>query len=293
MSLTWWHHIPMVEWVSVLGLLGLIVGSFLNVVIYRLPRIIQQEWEEECQHTAPLPLNAPSHYDLTHFSLLFPASHCPFCQHPLSWWENIPLVSFLLQKGHCRHCHAKIAWHYPLIELTSLIGSIVIALYFKISPQTLMACLFFWILLSAVVIDFKHQLLPDLLNYILLWCGLLYNTQPTGWSPLPDAVIGAVAGYLSLWTLYWIFKILTKKEGMGYGDFKLFAALGAWFGWQSLPSMLFLAGLGASLFGISMILLNKFDRHTPMPFGPFLAFGGGMTLFFQQKIQFFFVMFSL
>lgn len=277
-------------WVSLMGLLGLLIGSFLNVVIYRLPLMLKYEWEEECQRlpdyateTTPPP---------TRFDLLFPASHCPHCHHSLSWWENIPVLSFLWQRGRCRHCQAPIAWQYPLIELGSAIGSACIAYYFKITPHALMACLFFWILLSAVMIDFQHQLLPDLLNYILLWCGLLYNSQPHGWTPLPEAVIGAAAGYLTLWSLYWIFKILTQKEGMGYGDFKLFAALGAWFGWQSLPSILLLAGLSASLFGIVMILLRQFKSNTPMPFGPFLAFGGFFTLFLGQKIQLFFVMLS-
>lgn len=286
------NTLPLTMWVSLIGLFGLLIGSFLNVVIYRLPLMLQYEWEEEChrlpEHATELGKVQPSRFDL-----LFPASHCPHCHHPLSWWENIPVLSFVWQRGHCRHCHTPISWQYPLIELVSALGSAWIAYSFKITPHTLMACLFFWVLLSAVIIDFQHQLLPDLLNYILLWCGLLYNTQPHGWTPLPEAVIGAAVGYLSLWSLYWIFKILTHKEGMGYGDFKLFAALGAWFGWQSLPSILLLAGLSASLFGIVMMLMRQFNHNTPMPFGPFLAFGGMFTLFLGQKIQLFFVMLSI
>jgi len=258
-------------------LLGLLVGSFLNVVIYRLPLMLQREWREQCQEFLALedpPVPAP-HFVL--FNLSRPGSHCPQCRHALSAGENIPVLSWLLQRGKCRHCTAPISPRYPLLEIATALLSCLIASRFGFSWLTLALLPFTWTLIVLAMIDFDHQLLPDDLTLPLLWGGLLVNTQ--GWlSTLESAVWGAIAGYLALWTIYWLFKLLTGREGMGYGDFKLLAALGAWLGWQALPQIILLSSLVGAVTGIALMLAKGHARDMPIPFGPFLAGAGLLAL---------------
>lgn len=259
-------------------LLGLVVGSFLNVVIYRTPKIMQREWHNNCLELQGLEIPAATKY-----SLAQPRSACPNCGHMISVLENIPLISYLLLKGKCRSCKASIGARYPLIEaLTGLLVGLI-SWKFGYSSLSVFACLFMFALIALTFIDFDTQLLPDAITLPLLWLGLLFNLN-TGFTDLNSAVIGAIAGYISLWSIYWAFKLVTGKEGMGYGDFKLLAAIGAWFGWQLLPAVILLSSILGAGIGIALIILTKRGRETPMPFGPFLAIGAIAALFFGPKL---------
>jgi leader peptidase (prepilin peptidase)/N-methyltransferase len=261
---------------------GLLIGSFLNVVIYRLPLMMQNEWRSQCHEFLNMPpaaLSAP----FAHFNLAQPCSHCPHCKHPLGALENIPVVSFLLQGGKCKHCLTPISMRYLTVETVTAILSYVIATHYGFTWLTLALLIFTWCLLALAIIDFDHQLLPDQITLPLLWLGLLINSQ--GWlTNLESAVWGAVGGYLILWVIYWIFKLLTGKEGMGFGDFKLLAALGAWLGWQTLPQIILLSSLVGSLVGISLIVSKGRDKNIPIPFGPYLASAGFLALLYGDTI---------
>ncbi|AOY92683.1 prepilin peptidase [Cupriavidus sp. USMAA2-4] len=255
------------------GLLGLAVGSFLNVVIHRLPRMMEHD---EANYIAELrgePLPHPSRYNLA-----VPGSACPHCGHTLAPWENIPVLSYLLLRGRCSACHAPIGARYPLVELASGVLSVLAAWHFGPTWQGLAALVLVWMLLALTMIDADTQLLPDQLTQPLLWLGLLLNLAGV-FASLADAVIGAAAGYLLLWSVYWLFKLVRGKEGMGYGDFKLMAALGAWFGWQALPALVLLSSVVGLLFGLVRIALRRQHRDTPFPFGPFIAGAGLLVLF--------------
>jgi len=263
------------------GTLGLIIGSFLNVVIHRLPIIMNRAWTSECREH--LGETSPESGELARFNLLTPASRCPHCNHRISALENIPVISYLLLKGHCADCNTAISPRYPIIELTTALLSVITALHFGYSVQMVMALGFTWALIPLFLIDFDHQLLPDSITLPLLWAGLLLSLFNV-FIDSHSSIVGAMAGYLSLWSIYHLFKLVTGKEGMGYGDFKLLAAIGAWVGWQALPVViLFSSVVGASI-GILLIVLKGRDHSQPMPFGPFLAVAGWMTLLWGNDI---------
>ena len=262
------------------GALGLVVGSFLNVVIYRLPVMMERSWIRECkEHTA-----GPADTDEQHpFNLLTPASRCPQCNHRITAAENIPVISYLFLRGRCSDCGAAISMRYPAVELTTAILSVITALHFGYSLQTLAALGFTWALIPLFLIDFDHQILPDSITLPLLWSGLLLSLFNL-FVDSHTSIIGAVAGYLSLWTIFHVFKLLTGKEGMGYGDFKLLGALGAWVGWQSLPVVILFSSVVGAVIGITLILFKGRDHSQPMPFGPFLAAAGWITLLWGNDI---------
>ena len=262
----------------VAGLLGLLVGSFLNVVIHRLPRMMESEWQTQC---AELRGEVPP--DAEKLSLVSPRSRCPTCGHGIGALENVPIVSWLALRGKCAHCRAPISARYPIVEaLTGLLTGFAAA-QFGFDWSALGAILLIWSLIALAFIDFDTTYLPDVITLPLLWCGLLFNLYGV-FANLPTAVIGAMAGYLSLWSVYWAFKLLTRKEGMGYGDFKLLAALGAWLGWQMLPLIVLLSSLVGAIVGILLIILAKKGRNVPIPFGPYLATAGLFALFWGDEI---------
>ena len=274
------EQIPELLYVCVI-ILGVLVGSFLNVVIYRLPVMMEREWKSECAETFP---EANIKVDDEVFNLVVPRSRCPQCNHLIGSTENIPLFSWLIQKGCCKHCACKISKRYPSIELLTGIMSLVVAFVVPFGWPLFFALVFTWVLISLTFIDFDTMLLPDQLTLPLLWLGLLVNVSAT-FSGLTDAVIGAAVGYLSLWSIYWAFKLLTGKEGMGYGDFKLFAALGAWFGWQALPLIILLSSCAGAVIGIALMATSKNKQSQPMPFGPYLAIAGWIYLVYGIELN--------
>lgn len=265
-------------WITLLGVLGLLVGSFLNVVIHRLPRMLEAEWAAQCAEFEDREPPPPCPE-----TLVKPRSRCPNCQHTIAARDNIPVLSWLLLRGRCRHCRHGISFRYPLFELATGLLFALSAHLWGVSLATLGACVLIAMLIALTGIDFDTQLLPDDLTFPLLWLGLLFNLWNT-FTPLPDAVIGAMAGYLSLWSVFWVFKWITGKEGMGYGDFKLLAALGAWLGWHQLPAIIFLSAAVGSVVGIGLIVLARHGRHVPIPFGPYLAGAGILVLFLGDTL---------
>ena len=263
-------------------LLGLLVGSFLNVVAYRLPLMMQLAWRAQCAELADQAFEAPPHGRDGRFDLWGPRSGCCQCGTPIAARHNVPILSYLCLRGCCASCGAPISRRYPLIETGTALASLVVAIQFGASWQTLVALPFTWTLIALAAIDIDHQLLPDSLTLPLLWAGLLVSLLPVSGAPLfvplPEAVIGAMAGYLSLWSVYQLFRWITGKEGMGYGDFKLLAALGAWLGWQLLPLVIVLSACAGAVVGGLGLLLRGRSRETPIPFGPFLAAAGWIAL---------------
>ena len=259
---------------------GLLVGSFLNVVIYRLPVMMERAWQIEARAILSLPEQPPA----TPFNLAKPASRCPVCGHQIRWYENIPLLSWLFLRGRCSSCSTAISARYPLIELGAGLIAAVTAWHVGYSLWLWALIPAGWVLLALAMIDFDTTLLPDDLTYPLMWAGLLLAV--TGISPvsLNDAVLGAAAGYLALWSVYWAFKLLTGKEGMGYGDFKLLAALGAWLGWQLLPLVILLSSLVGAVVGGALLLSGLVKRDQGIPFGPYLAGAGWIALLWGEQI---------
>ena len=260
------------------AVLGLIVGSFLNVVVHRLPIIMERDWQCQC---AELRGEQPPVQDA--LSLAVPRSRCPACGYPISALENIPIISWLALRGKCSACHAAISPRYPLIEALSGLLCAFAAAHFGYGWPVAGALLLIWSLLALSFIDFDTQLLPDSITLPLLWTGLLFNLFGV-YTDLQSAVIGAIAGYLALWSVYWGFKLATGKEGMGYGDFKLLAALGAWLGWQVLPLTILLSSLVGAVVGIALIILARRGRNVPIPFGPYLAAAGMLALFWGREL---------
>ena len=272
-------------------LLGLVVGSFLNVVIYRLPIMLEREWRSQAADVlagtgpATVPTPAPPR-----FTLITPGSACPNCKAPIRPWQNIPVVSWLMLRGRCASCKHGISARYPAVELATGIFSAWAAWHFGFGVPAACALLITWALIALTGIDLDHQLLPDSITLPLLWAGLLAAVLvgPKVGSTLPvsaqDALIGAMAGYVSLWLVFHVFRLITGKEGMGYGDFKLFAALGAWLGWKLLPVIILLAAATGALLGIAMILLRGRDRSAPMPFGPYLAAAGWLAMMYGGSL---------
>ncbi|MFN3162155.1 MAG: prepilin peptidase [Pseudohongiellaceae bacterium] len=270
--------------------LGLLVGSFLNVVVYRLPIMLQREWKQQCCEYLELDNTEPDSNagskKFTTFNLHKPDSHCPNCNHKIRPWENIPVVSYLALGGKCSSCKTPISLRYPGVEAVTGLLSGLVAFTFGPTWLTLTLLLLTWSLVALTLIDYDTQLLPDDITLPLMWLGLLVNTVDLGFGvSAADAVIGAIAGYLSLWIFYWVFKLATGKEGMGYGDFKLLAALGAWMGWQSLLPIVILSSLVGAVYGIAMIIIAGRDRSQPMPFGPYLAGAGFIMLIWGPQLS--------
>lgn len=270
---------PSEFWLITITLVSLCVGSFLNVVIYRIPKILEFQWYEECKEI----FNLTNTKNITKISLSQPASSCPNCQHKIKFYENIPILSYIFLGGKCSQCKQKISLRYPLIELLTAAISFICIYYFGVNSKGIFAVILIWFLIALTFIDFDTQLLPDNLTLPLLWLGLLVNLQSI-FIPISDAVIGAMVGYLSLWGVFWIFKLLTGKEGMGYGDFKLLSALGAWLGWQMILPIILMASFVGAVVGISLIVASKLGKNVPIPFGPYLAGGGVLALFFGDTI---------
>lgn len=260
------------------ALLGLCVGSFLNVVIHRLPRMMEREWQAQCAELHGQPASTAEIYNLAR-----PRSQCPHCGHRIGALENIPLLSYLLLRGRCRGCAQPISARYPLIELVTGLLSAAVVWHFGPTLQAAGALLLLWALIGLTFIDLDTQLLPDSITLPLLWLGLAFNLHGT-FTDLPTAVIGAMAGYLALWSVFWLFKLVTGKEGMGYGDFKLLAALGAWLGWQMLPAIILLSSVVGAVVGIVLIVFARHGRHIPIPFGPYLAAAGLIALFWGKTL---------
>jgi leader peptidase (prepilin peptidase)/N-methyltransferase len=272
----------------VVVLLGLTVGSFLNVVIYRLPIMMEREWRRHCaeldeassptEGETPNPEQAPETFNLS-----TPRSRCPHCGHAITALENIPVLSYLWLRGRCSDCGAKISLRYPLIEAITALLSVLVAWHFGFSWPALAGLFFTWALIALTMIDFDHHLLPDSITLPFLWLGLGLSLWVVFVDPA-SAIIGALAGYLSLWLVYWGFKLLTGKEGMGYGDFKLLAMLGAWMGWKMLPVIILLSSAVGAVVGITLILFRGRDRNIPIPFGPYLAAAGWIALLWGEDL---------
>ncbi len=260
-------------------LLSLLIGSFLNVVIYRLPKMLLHDWQTQAREI----LNLPAETSGKIFNLILPNSSCPHCSHEIKPWENIPIISYLFLRGKCSACKAPISPRYPLVELSCGLLSAYIAWHFGFTWQTGAMLVLTWGLLAMSLIDADHQILPDSLVLPLLWLGLIINQFGLFTSPA-DALWGAIAGYLSLWSVYWLFKLVTGKEGMGYGDFKLLAMLGAWGGWQILPLTILLSSLVGAVLGLIMLKLRNAETSTPIPFGPYLAIAGWIALLWGDQI---------
>lgn len=260
-------------------IIGVMVGSFLNVVIHRLPRMMERLWHQQCAE-----LRGENIHNLAPYNLVTPRSTCPQCGHRITPLENIPIISYLFLRGYCSQCHTRISLHYPIVEGLTGIMSGFTAWHFGFGLIALTALFFIWAMIALTFIDLDRQLLPDAITLPLLWLGLLFNLN-NGFIDIRSAVIGAVAGYLVLWTIYWGFKLITGKEGMGYGDFKLLAAIGAWLGWQMLPLVILFSSFVGGIIGIFLIISRKSQRSATIPFGPYLAGGGLIALFWGNKIN--------
>jgi leader peptidase (prepilin peptidase)/N-methyltransferase len=270
--------------------LGLVIGSFLNVVIYRLPIMLEREWQAQALELVPAAVAGGGADAAPRFTLSVPRSACPRCNAPISAWQNIPVVSWIALRGRCASCKAPISVRYPLVELATGALSAAVAWQFGFGVAAACALVVTWALIALTGIDVDHQLLPDGITLPLLWGGLLASVLLTGvdGQAVPvsprDAIIGAAAGYLSLWSVFQLFRLVTGKEGMGYGDFKLFAALGAWLGWKQLPLVILLAAATGAMLGIFMIVLRGRDRAAPMPFGPYLAAAGWLAMMYGNNL---------
>lgn len=274
--------------VAVAFAFALLIGSFLNVVIYRLPLMMEREWREQCDEVAKMPVT-----DMPdgRFDLIIPRSRCPACGKQIQAWQNIPVISYLLLKGRCANCEHPISIRYPLIELLTAGLVAIVAWRFGFGWEALMAIFLTFSLVSISFIDIDHQLIPDSIVLPLLWVGLamslfhpVVGTEALFIEP-KDAIVGAIAGYLSLWSVYQLFKMVTGKEGMGFGDFKLLAALGAWLGWQALPLIIMMSAVVGAAIGISLVVFRRHERSVPIPFGPYLAAAGWITLLYGETIK--------
>lgn len=267
-----------VFFVSCTTILGLMIGSFLNVVIYRLPEMMKRNWLQQCAE-----FQGEAIQTLPEFNLFTPRSTCIHCGHKITAWENIPIISYLFLRGRCSQCHTRISPRYPIVEAATAIISGFVAWHFGYGFVALTALIFVWSLIALAAIDLDTQLLPDDITLPLLWIGLLVNINH-GFTDIQSAVIGAIAGYLSLWSIYWCFKLITGKEGMGYGDFKLLAAIGAWLGWSMLPLVILFSSLVGALVGMGLILTAKLNKNIPIPFGPYLVGGALIALFWGEQL---------
>lgn len=274
-------HTPWLLYLTV-TLVSLCIGSFLNVVILRLPKMMHQDWRCQCEEFLEVPEGDRSKEEPV--TLSKPASTCPSCGHRIRAWENIPVISYLMLGGKCASCKTRISPRYPIIEAVTALFSVLTVYLLGPTESALWALLLVWALVALTVIDFDTQLLPDSITLPLLWLGLVLNFFGV-LTDFTSAFWGAVVGYLSLWSVYWLFKIVTGKEGMGHGDFKLLAALGAWLGWQLLPAVILLSSVVGAVVGISLMVFRKHGREVPIPFGPYLAAAGVLCLWFGEAIQ--------
>ena len=275
--------------ITVVFAFALAIGSFLNVVIYRLPIMMEREWREQCEELSKTP--PPQELPEDRFDLITPRSRCPSCGHAIKAWQNIPVISYLFLGGKCANCKESISARYPLVESLTAVLAAICAWRFGFGWEAAMAIAMTFALVAITMIDADTQLIPDAIVLPLLWVGLLMSL----FHPMPgsdalfiaprDAIVGAIAGYLSLWTVYQLFKLVTGKEGMGYGDFKLLAALGAWLGWQQLPMIILMSALVGAIVGISMIVFRDHQRSTPIPFGPYLAAAGWITMLWGDNVK--------
>lgn len=268
------------------GLFGSLIGSFLNVVIYRFPLTLMNNWRKECKEflteDSGIEFENEKEGEKT-FNVAFPRSHCPVCKNTIPAWCNIPVISYLILKGKCLHCKTTISIRYPFVELlTAVITAFVVSIY-GLSYEALAVALFSWVLIALTFIDIDHKLLPDHLTLPLLWAGLILNSFGM-FTDLKSALYGAAFGYLILWSVYWLFKLVTGKDGMGFGDFKLLAALGAWIGWQMLPLIILLSSLVGAILGIINIVVRGKDKDKQIPFGPYLAIAGWIAFFWGEQI---------
>lgn len=295
---------PLALYITI-GLLGALIGSFLNVVIYRLPLILEREWLMQCAeflvslkkkwNTSTIhceltdqnvdvqisPRDAPAERNA--FNLMWPPSHCTECKKHIRFWQNIPILSYLLLRGSCSFCRTHIPIRYPAIELLTALASVAIAMHTGLGTDLLPALLFTWFLICVSFIDIDEQMLPDDITLLGLWVGLLVSTQHIFVSPT-EAILGAIAGYMTLWLIYWVFKLCTGKEGMGYGDFKLMACVGAWVGFKMLPLVVLIASLAGTVYGLTCITMRIHDKHKPIPFGPFIALGAWLAFVWGAPI---------
>jgi len=268
-----------VLFIGFFSFIGLMVGSFLNVVIYRLPEMMKRNWQHQCAELRGEPIEPQPT-----FNLILPRSTCIHCGHRITALENIPVISYVVLRGRCSKCHSPISMRYPLVEAISAMMSGFVAWHFGFDWVTIPALIFIWALITLAVIDLNTQLLPDDITLPLLWLGLLIN-MANGFTDIHSALIGAVAGYLSLWLVFWSFKLMTGKEGMGYGDFKLLAAIGAWLGWQMLPLVLLSSSLVGACVGIGLMAAAKLKNNMPIPFGPYLVGGAIIALFWGKHLN--------
>lgn len=268
---------------TIVVVFSLLIGSFLNVVIYRLPKMLEQGWKSECREFLADELAKPIQVDESPITLSTPSSSCPKCQHKIRFYENIPVISWMFLKGKCSQCKTKISLRYPMVELATAMLSVVIAANYGVTFTTLMLLVLTWGLICLTLIDVDHMLLPDQITLPLLWLGLLVNINGAI-VPLHDAVVGAVAGYMSLFSIFWLFKLITGKDGMGHGDFKLVALFGAWIGWQLLPLLILMASAVGAVIGISLMVFKNHQREQAIPFGPYLAVAGWITLLWGNGI---------
>ena len=268
-------------WLLTIGLLslGLVVGSFLNVVIYRLPVMMESQWRRDCCELLEVEEKPPT----SKFNLATPNSHCPQCNVAIRAWQNIPVLSYLFLMGKCHNCGVKISIRYPIVELVTGLMTLALMTQFNASPALLGAMILTWSLVVLTMIDADHQLLPDDITLPLLWLGIVFNLADT-YVSLEASVLGAILGYLSLWSVYWLFKLITGKEGMGYGDFKLLAALGAWLGWQAIPLIILLSSVVGAVIGIALMVLQRRGKDIPIPFGPYLAVAGWIALLWGDQL---------
>ena len=274
-------------YLTTVGLVSLCVGSFLNVVIYRLPLMMQREWQSECRLLLDDELNtnqAKPKNTSEHFNLVKPNSTCPKCKTAINPWQNIPIISWLILKGKCASCSNLISIRYPAIEAITALLSLVVAYTFGATEQALLYIVITWALVALTFIDIDHMLLPDQLTLPLVWLALIAAVAGITITP-SDAIMGAAFGYLSLWSVFWLFKLLTGKEGMGYGDFKLLALFGALLGWQSLLTIILLSSVVGAIIGIALLSIQGKDKATPIPFGPYLAIAGWITLLWGNQLQ--------
>lgn len=277
-----WDVLTQYGWLIALAItwFALCVGSFLNVVIYRLPIMLQRDWRGMAREILELdPEPEPETFNLS-----VPRSRCPHCGHQIHWFENIPVLSWLALRGKCSNCGAGISWRYPAIELLTCVLTLAVLAKFGLNGVGISAALATWLLISMTFIDYDTQLLPDQLTYPFLWLGLITNLLWVGVVPIGDALVGAIFGYLMLWLTYWAFKLATGKEGMGYGDFKLLAGLGAWAGWQALPGIILIAAASGLVYALLRMALQRQERSDPIPFGPFLAIAGWVALMFRDTV---------
>lgn len=268
----------LLAFVVVAGLLGLVVGSFLNVVIHRLPKMMEREWLQQAREMLHQP-----HVEQPVYNLVLPHSHCPHCQTEIKPWQNLPLISYALLRGRCGNCRERISARYPLVELLTAVLSIVVAWQYGFGWPVAGMLLLTWALIALSLIDADTQLLPDAIVLPMLWLGLIANSFGL-FTDMASALWGAVFGYLSLWSVYWLFKLITGKEGMGYGDFKLLAMLGAWGGWQVLPLTILLSSLVGAILGIIILKTRGDSNSTPLPFGPYLAIAGWIAIIWGDWI---------